>query len=195
MVAIATYLLTENWSPKIFWAVKSSQLLAGHSCLDPSQSPSICPGGTYSLAGSSQCTVSRSSLSIYRKRPANYWNTMPLFAIMQSCPEGSYSLEGDGGCLKCPPGHNCRNGTTFTLPTACAPGDYSSGGMSTCIVCAEGEYRVHQSIRISLLLHHGGSRTQNNVWTLPLVSNHSQIKSIPGLFFSSVVWLQYVTAG
>ena len=58
--------------------------------------------------------------------------------LSQPCSEGSYSDQGAGVCLECPPGHSCRNGSMSISPTPCEAGFFSYGGQPHCSACPEG---------------------------------------------------------
>lgn len=95
---------------------------AGFTCsILVSNSPDVCPIGTYSPLSSNTCTSC----------PLNEMCTSA--GIDSTCPAGTYSPLGSSQCHACPPGSVCS--PSGSSPVECPSGTWSFYGQSTCTDC------------------------------------------------------------
>ena len=82
-----------------------------------------CPGGQYSGAGSTACSIC----------PAGQYSE-DVAASCINCPTGHYSGSSASSCVECSGGYEALS-TGSTSCDECAAGQYSSGGASTVPEC------------------------------------------------------------
>ncbi len=96
---------------------------AGYSCTRGIET--ICPAGTYSLAGASECTPC----------PAGSYSATDGSSSCTSCDPGQYSAGNATSCSTCPAGYRCPGGTDKIV---CPSGSYSAASSTSCTICPAG---------------------------------------------------------
>jgi hypothetical protein len=86
-----------------------------------------CSSGSYSVSGSSECTICR----------AGYFCPQSDASLEIPCADGTYSLAGSTSCTPCPAGYMCANSNGTSI-VSCDSGYYSVEGDMDCHACPAG---------------------------------------------------------
>lgn len=113
----------------------------------------VCPSGTYSAAGATECTVSETTASNLATCTMGQYinattlecqnctagNYCPDAYSSFACPAGTYSGPSASTCAICPAGSMCPN-TDGTGIVVCPTGSFALPASTSCTVCPVGYY-------------------------------------------------------